>query len=326
MQLPSKLLEFFYLDIDNPQPNNNPKKLSEFTNKPENVNTINILEVQKIIQKLKLEGYLLSTGFDYTENPITNEKLVSFNYDEAVAKYGSYDFLFYGFKSITDRFSESVRPVVITKKDDSIDIGTSFLLGNHHTLVTAKHVVEEAKLIQIKDLKGNFINAEKIVISKNKNIDIAFILVSEEAFKGIPAFNSTEHKILEEIITIGYPPIPGFDAIQIFEQASVNNSIKFSKGQIIAEDKAYIDQIDYFLINAKVKGGNSGSPVINKLGNVLGMVVQIPIDSEDSSKLDSLGYGIVTPRAEILKLINEVSKSDVINLEVLNSSRGLYIK
>jgi len=107
---------------------------------------------------------------------------------------------------------------------------------------------------------------------------------------------------------------------------SVNNSIKFSKGQIIAEDKAYIDQIDYFLINAKVKGGNSGSPVINKLGNVLGMVVQIPIDSEDSSKLDSLGYGIVTPRAEILKLINEVSKSDVINLEVLNSSRGFYIK
>lgn len=326
MNLPSKILEFFYSDLENPKADNNPRKLSDFTNRPEYFESIDILEVLKIIQKLKLEGFLISCGFDYSEKPIINERFISFNYNKAVAKYGSYDFLFYGFHRITDYFSESVRPVVIKKKDGSLDIGTSFLLGNHHTLVTAKHVVENADLIQIKDLNGNFINAEKIVISNNKNIDIAFILVSNEAFKGIPAFNSAEHKILEEIITIGYPPIPGFDAIQIFETASINNSIKFSKGQVIAEDKAYIDQIDYFLINAKVKGGNSGSPVLNKLGNVVGMVVQIPINSEDSSKLDSLGYGVVTPKKEILKLINEVSNLEVTNLKVENSTNGFWIK
>ena len=34
-------------------------------------------------------------------------------------------------------------------------------------------------------------------------------------------------------------------------------------GQVIGADTPYMLQLDFFLINARVKGGNSGGPVIN---------------------------------------------------------------
>lgn len=63
---------------------------------------------------------------------------------------------------------------------------------------------------------------------------------------------------------------------------------------------SYLDRQDFILFNARVKGGNSGGPILNKYGCVAGMLVQIPISSVDSSKIDVLGYGIAVPAESVL--------------------------
>lgn len=321
-------IKIFFVDIDKSTNFHKPKTIEEFTNQAKYFNTVNVIEVFKIINKFKLEGLLISAG--YFTNTVNNlsisETLIAFNYSEKVAEYGTYNFLINGFSSIANHFKNTVRPIIITKQNGDYDIGTGFLIGNIHTLITAKHIVEEAELIQIPDSDGNYINAEHIIFSKDEKIDIAIILVSNNSFLGTPHFNMKEAEILEDVLTIGYPPIPGFDSLQIYEIASVNNSFKFSKGKLIGRDTAYLDGVEYLIMNAKVKGGNSGSPVINKNGNVIGMVVQIPIDVEDSSKLDSLGYGIITPKSEILKLLNGSNHTPEITIhEVANFDNGFKI-
>jgi len=220
------------------------------------------------------------------------------------AAIGTYDFLFYGFPYIAEQFTNSVVPICIVDNDGNHDIGTGFLLGNIHTLVTARHVVENASLIQIYGKDGQIAEGIEVTYPTDKRIDVALITISNFVFEGQNPFRAEDALVLEDVMTIGYPPISGFDALQLFEVSSINNSFKFSKGKIVGKGTSYLDQIEYLIINAKVKGGNSGSPVINTKGNLVGMVVQIPIDSQDSTKLDALGYGIVIPTIEIKNLLN----------------------
>lgn len=56
--------------------------------------------------------------------------------------------------------------------------------------------------------------------------------------------------------------------------------------------------MEYFIINARVKGGNSGGPVINKSGKVVGTIFQLPMDTQggsDGGRYDLMGFGVCFP-------------------------------
>lgn len=109
---------------------------------------------------------------------------------------------------------------------------------------------------------------------------------------------------------MGYPPIPCFDLIKVAETASVGVIIqggpKSVAGQVVAPGKSYLSPLDYFLINARVKGGNSGGPVINGEGKVIGTIVEIPFDSiggSDTGRYDIMGFGVCLPSRYVNQLL-----------------------
>ncbi|WEK71203.1 MAG: serine protease [Candidatus Chryseobacterium colombiense] len=186
--------------------------------------------------------------------------------------------------------------------------------------------MENANLITLTNDKGELATVKEVIFPNDKNIDIAIIVVDNFVFYDTKHFNVVAPEILEQVLTIGYPPIPGFDAFQLYEISSINNSYKFSNGQIIGKEVSYLDSIEYFILNAKVKGGNSGSPVINRKGNMIGMIIQIPMDSEDFEKIDKLGYGILTPSTEIVKYLGGGEKNqDVTIFQCENIDKGFRI-
>lgn len=327
--LTNEILEFFSIDTSGQSSVEKqiPKSIDDFVSQPQYFNTLNLHQFAKIINILKNEGILMSGGILPNGNvPISNEILIAPIYDAAVAQYGTYNFLTGGFASVAESFSGSVRPIVIISNDDQPDIGTGFLVGNNHTIVTARHVVENAKLITLTNEKGELAIVREVIFPNDKNIDIAIILVSNFIFYDTKHFKAVAPEILEQVLTIGYPPIPGFDAFQLYEISSINNSYKFSRGQIIGKETSYLDGIEYFILNAKVKGGNSGSPVINRKGNMIGMVIQIPMDTEDFEKIDKLGYGILTPSTEIVKYLGGAEKNnDVTTFRCENIDKGFRI-
>jgi serine protease Do len=275
---------------------------------------LKIHEVAYYCEKLKDHGHLSrinSLGGPFSDGyfPIRQEERTNENIE-----YGILDFLVLGFQYIRDSFKNSVLPILVgIENNGSInqDIGTCFLFNKKY-VVTAKHCVEKAisiSLISDNKIKSslNFIHFPR---NTNGESDLAILEFDGEVFDDQKSFQLSQGSILEPILTMGYPPIPGFSdpPIQVAETAQVAGQLKSTTGSIIGSGHSYLDNTHPLLISARVKGGNSGGPVINQMGRVIGVVSSMPADAD--GKLDSLGYGVVTPAPEILRLLERISSQD----------------
>ncbi|MDH5581922.1 MAG: hypothetical protein OEY33_08430, partial [Bdellovibrionales bacterium] len=102
------------------------------------------------------------------------------------------------------------------------------------------------------------------------------------------------------VLVMGYPPIPGFDAIQISETAQIGGSIRLSTGEVTATATPYLQPTYSIIFNARAKGGNSGSPVINEYGFVIGVVTSSPLPQGT----EFFGYGVATPKNFIIEMLD----------------------
>jgi serine protease Do len=112
---------------------------------------------------------------------------------------------------------------------------------------------------------------------------------------------------------MGFPPISGFDAMLVSDITHVNAFLKSSSGKIVAQDESYLDKEILYLFNARVKGGNSGSPLINKYGLVVGIVLQLAHDLQNPNELDKLGYGMALPAKSIWAIYQDSKNEELVN-------------
>lgn len=278
---------------------------------PDGLDTMNVslgMEYYRICEKMVDDAILMKIK----PNPIMNIateylSVHSVNFDDPQAfnnelAYGVYDFKYRGFTYTYACFKESVTPIVGVNKKGDDDIGTAYYIGNN-CFVTAGHCV--AGLVSFKLLKpdGTPYKLKEVWLASGYNIDDydLAILVADELPLCRPLWLD-EPAVLDDVLVMGFPPVPGLNTVLTAETASVAtyNKIRCKAvvGQDVAEASTYFNQLDYFLINARVKGGNSGGPVINNVGRVIGTVVQIPFDSEggfDGGRFDIMGFGICLP-------------------------------
>ena len=216
--------------------------------------------------------------------------------------YGCFDFECNGFLSIYDCFKGSVVPIVGEKENKDLDIGTAYYIGDD-LFVTAAHCITVLK-------KFNLLIENKPIALKEvwfadgiepDIYDLAIVKAGDEV--NLPPFMLDESSVLDSVLVMGYPPIPGLDAVLVSEKASISTDLqqlmtKTSTGQVVAVETSYMSKMEYFIINARVKGGNSGGPVINKLGKVVGTIFQLPLDSQggsDGGRYDIMGFGVCFP-------------------------------
>jgi serine protease Do len=283
------------------------------------------VKLTSCIKKLESSGEIASLGYAAVIPQPLKQRFTAIT--ERNIEYGVYDFLAGGFTSIRKYFTQSVLPIEVTLPDGSLDIGTGFLFGEGGKpwIATARHVIENKNKVNIVGIDPRTW-VGSIFVPKDESNDIAFISFNENPVPGQPAFLLDDSEVLDEVLTLGYPPIAGFDCFQVAEIASINSKIKSSVGNIIGEAFSFLEGRDLMLVNCKVKGGNSGGPLINKYGYVVGMFIQIPLDPQDSTKLDSLGYGIAIPTNEIVKFIEIIrSGIDFTRLNRYNLPNGCFI-
>lgn len=149
------------------------------------------------------------------------------------------------------------------KKEVADKSGTGFALNKGH-IVTNYHVVEEAKTILVKGIKGDF-NTEYIaeVVASDKNNDIAILKINDNRFKG---FGTIPYKIKkplsevgETIWTLGYPLT-----------AVMGDEVKFTDGKISSRTGIQGD-MSVYQISVPIQPGNSGGPLFDNFGNIVGI-------------------------------------------------------
>ena len=263
--------------------------------------------VRIFCQRLINEALLYSVGFDATQESPYNEQFFSYFFEEESAEYGIYDFIALSFPEIAKHFKPSVIKLIVTRSSESpVITGTSFLLPNN-LLVTAAHCLPKGANICIEDwnpqnhpIKGIWMfprESSNPFVPIRGLIDIAVIEFESDPFPESPKFKLWAAEILDQGLIVGFPNITGFDSIQIAVL-----------GQIVNEDKSHIRAQPMVLVDAKIKGGNSGGPIINREGNVIGVITNA--ESGGEIELDNLGYAIATPAQTLLDLVNAIHPSE----------------
>lgn len=163
-----------------------------------------------------------------------------------------------GNKKLTaEEIYESVSPSVVTVtaiSSDGIGQGSGFFVNDGSTVITNYHVVENAHTALITLSNKEKYSVEKI-IGYDKSRDIAILKTSCQ--KGVPLnLSSSTVKTGEKVYSIG-------------TASGLSGSL--SEG-IISTAERDIGGLPYIQTTVAVTHGNSGCPLINEYGDVVGIV------------------------------------------------------
>jgi len=159
--------------------------------------------------------------------------------------------------------------------------GSGFALTRNGLIATSYHVVENASKIQIRGVNGNFDNTYKVkIISFDKNNDLAILKIDDLNFHEIDeipySITNRVAEVGENIFVLGYPL-----------RAIMGDEIKLTNG-LISSKSGFQGDITSYQISAAVQAGNSGCPLFDDSGNVIGII---------NSRLfvESAAYGVKAP-------------------------------
>ena len=162
--------------------------------------------------------------------------------------------------------------------------GTGFLVSKKGHMVTNYHVIQGCKIVNAIYNNKKF---ETEVIAVDKVNDLAIIKSNIRPNK-VFAVSNKDGQLLEEVIVAGYPL-----------GKKISASIKATTGTITAL-AGLGDNFAEFQTDAALNSGNSGGPIINEMGNVVGVAVS-KIQQEG---IDSFNFGI---KSSILKIFAEAN-------------------
>ena len=145
--------------------------------------------------------------------------------------------------------------------------GTGFLVDSNGTIVTNAHVVGDNKQVQVRfDDKGQYHDAQ--VLSVDASTDLAAVKVSASDVQGIRPLqlaDSDSAQVGDSVVAIGYPL--GLD------RTATAGIVSGLERRIESPNGFSIDKV--IQTDAAVNPGNSGGPLLNAKGQVIGVNSQI---------------------------------------------------
>jgi S1-C subfamily serine protease len=188
--------------------------------------------------------------------------------------------------TIYDQLKSSV---VLIQTD--LGLGSGFVYDLEGHIVTNYHVIDGANMIQVTFLDGNITSAD--VIGMDPYSDLAVIKADSDSTELIPVVlgSSSELKVGEPIAAMGNP-FGLSDTLTIGVVSSLQRTLDVAGGYLI---------IDVIQIDAAVNPGNSGGPLVNSKGQVVG--VNTAIESDTGS---FTGIGFAVPSDTVKREIDDL--------------------
>lgn len=131
-------------------------------------------------------------------------------------------------------------------------VGSGFAVGPN-SIVTNAHVIKNASEIEISTYDGKTYPAS--VYSADENLDLALLVVTSVELKPLTFAAADSMGIGDDVYTIGAPKSMAYT---------------LTKGVISAKERM-VGRQSYIQIDAAINAGNSGGPLLNDRGEVLGI-------------------------------------------------------
>lgn len=141
--------------------------------------------------------------------------------------------------------------------------GSGFLLSEEGYIATNYHVIENTKKVVARGVNGNKNSSLSLKVIYTDTINDLAILRLEDKItieKPVYSFKSTATDVGEGIFVLGYPLTE-----------AMGEDIKLTDGLVSSKNGFKGDTASY-QISAPVQPGNSGAPLFDKNGNIVGIV------------------------------------------------------
>ena len=184
--------------------------------------------------------------------------------------------------------------------------GTGFFVSKSGHIISNHHVIEGCDTTKL-TFKGKEVTADVLAVDKMN--DLAILKANLVPDKVYPV--ATEDAgLLEDIIIAGYPL-----------GKKVSAAIKTSKGSVTAL-AGYGDNYSEFQTDAALNQGNSGGPIMNQKGNVIGVAVA---NYGKKAGVESFNFGIKSSTLKTFASANGLTFLPPNNRELSNKDLGKLI-
>jgi serine protease Do len=151
--------------------------------------------------------------------------------------------------------------VVVKKKGESIESqGSGFIVSSEGHILTCAHVLGPEKTATVWIGENRY---EADLVNKDPDTDLALLKIktlAEAGFKPLPLISGGPLSMGQEVFTLGFP------LAEI-----LGKKPRLNKG-LISATVGMKDNPDQLQISAEVQPGNSGGPLLNAQGEVIGII------------------------------------------------------
>jgi serine protease Do len=151
--------------------------------------------------------------------------------------------------------------------------GSGFLISQDGYILTNNHVIEGADRIRV-NLEGDDTDYKAEVIGTDPSTDLALIkITSDHKLPSIPLGDSDSLRVGEWVIAVGNP---------YYYEHTVTVGVVSAKGRKLPDLSKDYSMDEFIQTDAAINFGNSGGPLLNANGEVVGV----------NSAISSVGQGI----------------------------------
>lgn len=203
-----------------------------------------------------------------------------------------------GFENRLDvaQVAEYVAPSTVTVSADiggGVSLGTGVIISEDGEILTNAHVVDGADEVRVR-LMGESEPREVTVLAEDVGNDLALLRMSGEGFEAATFADPDSIRLGDDVMAIGF-------ALGLDGEPSVTLGIVSALDRSVGQGDVFLDGL--IQTDAAISSGNSGGPLVNAAGEVVGINTAV---ARDTAVFTATNVGFAISAGEALPIIESL--------------------
>lgn len=192
--------------------------------------------------------------------------------------------------------ADYLKPSVVTISvdfDRGVGIGTGMIITEDGEILTNSHVVNGANEIRVR-LSGETEPREATLLAEDVGNDLALLRMGGDGFEPVTFADPDSVRLGDEVVAIGA-------ALGLDGDPSVTLGIVSALDRSVGQQDVYLDGL--LQTDAAISSGNSGGPLVNAAGEVVGVNTAV---ARDTAVFTATNVGFAISVGEALPIIDSL--------------------
>jgi S1-C subfamily serine protease len=243
---------------------------------------------------LESDGGGTTTVFSTVAGPVDSSTLIPADSPEAMSVQEIYQHAGPGVLQVTSTSVDSSEPFF--GPQPRVSLGSGFVIDKDGYVVTNYHVIESARQIEVNFSGDDRVQATIVGVDPSTDLALLKINAQARALTPLPLGDSDAVRVGDAVVAIGNP----FG----LERTVTAGIVSALQREITAPNGYTIDKV--IQTDAPINQGNSGGPLLNTRGQVIGVNSQIEPGDTGSG---NLGIGFAVPSGTLREVVAQLRES-----------------